>query len=122
MYAEVVAAANDGGLDPLQLVNTVLTLGAGAIGSVLIYRNTKASNQTTRENSLVDQLQEQVQGAINEAKEAKKEASEARVESNRLRGELARMSTFAWQLYDHINRGHPPPPPEWPNFAREGGA
>lgn len=115
-------------MDGLQVLNTALSLGAGLVGSVLIYRNTRTSNQTQRENNLIDQLQEQVAGAIKEASEAKaeakgarQEAADARGESNRLRAELARMSTFAWELYDHINRGMPPPPPEWPNFAREGG-
>lgn len=116
-------------MDPLQVFNTFLSLGAGTIGTLLIYRNTKQSNKTQAENSLVDQLQEQVASAMKEAADARQEArgarqeaTGARVESYQLRGELARMSTFAWQLYDHINRGSPPPPPEWPNFAREGGA
>lgn len=108
--------------DPLSLANTFLSLTAGVTGSVLIYRNTKRSNRTQEENSFIDQLQEQVKNADDRSTAALKEAAEARQEANRLRIELARMSTFAWQLYDHINRGQPPPPPEWPNFAREGGA
>ena len=122
-------------MDLTQIVTTVLSLTSGAIASLLIYRNTRQSNRTQEENSFIDQLQEQIQSAENRAEkadsraseafrqaaDARDEAAEARDESAKLRRELARMSTFAWQLYDHINRGSPPPPPEWPNFAREGG-
>lgn len=103
--------------DPLAILTTILSVTSGIVASVLIYRNTRRSNQTTRENNLIDQLQEQVTNALRESSEAKAEARSAREESARARADLATMSAYAWQLYDHILRGSPPPPPEWPKFA-----
>lgn len=109
----------------LALAGTALLAGSAVFGALLSARAQKRAAkvqaeaaQSTRENALIDQLQEELAGhrqATNERlveQERRMNAVEER--NHELMRERDAYRDHAHELRSHIWDGKPPPPPDWP--------
>lgn len=98
----------------LQFLATVLAVGGSILTTWLVVGQTGKKNKTDAAQALFNEVQE-------ERAELKQERTELRgrierIEAeNRARDERERIrDDYIQELRDHIRRGLPPPPPEWP--------
>ncbi len=92
-------------MEGLALIAAAL-LGGGGIGSfVLSIRRPRGEGD--RENTLIDQYQEQVASLRDEVAQVKKE-------NEKLRSREVLVISHLWTLHQHIMEGKPPPPPPFP--------
>lgn len=117
----------------LTLAGTALVVLGGTLGAILTYRvqrraqDTEAKKAaavveqatTARENSLIDQLQEELnryRSAADERATAQdKRMERIELENAQLRGERESYRAYAHKLRGHIYSELGPPPPEWPD-------
>lgn len=109
----------------LSLAGTALLAGAAVVGHLLSARaqnraatTQQQATQSTRENALIDQLQEELAGH-REATNTRLVEQERRMNAVEERNhELMRerdgYRDHAHELRSHIWDGNPPPPPSWP--------
>jgi Flp pilus assembly protein TadB len=109
----------------LALAGTGLLAGAAILGSLMTAKANKRATavqveaaQASRENALIDQLQEELAGhreATNTrlvAQEKRMNAQEER--THEVTRERDAYRDHAHELRSHIWDGKPPPPPDWP--------
>lgn len=80
-------------------------MGAGGLASIIVKQMEIRAKRSdgSRENALVDQLQE--------------ENRDLRARCDRLEANQRILTAYVFELYAHIADGKPPPPPPMPNLT-----
>lgn len=109
----------------LALVGVVIGAAGTIVGAILMYRVNVRANaiaaataRATRENALIDQLQEELSGyrktADERAAEMDRRMNALEARNVEITQERDGYRDYAHELRAHIYDQNPPPPPEWP--------